>query len=353
MDKKTLWDFLYEPTDFSALGDVKAVIQHPAFKDEIGKSLQSGNELSFSMELGERLDRMDIYKACVVTNFIGFACERTENTEAGKNVVLLLQKVLNLAKEFFSLNTDAQGNINIPDDMSVMYEKHRECTEAFYGCDILCISAMAFLSRDFEYRKLLRSMRIKETLEYLTEEVPENEYTRSVYYVNQVHDTCGKIPLLVLDPENRQGFLAEANDLNNCFHLIFLLEEAIYTNLCQKYRMENHKINQIMSKFAHGEHPECGHESQTTFFLECNYHEFNSSTNLLWGEMPPECIPVFNGYHVVVLCRNKMLRSYDAGFLAVGHSALNPYLEIERELSSDEYDHWESLIKSCLDTNKN
>lgn len=84
MSKKALWDFLYESTDLDALGNIKAVIQHPAFKNEINEALQNGNELAFSKELGEKLGIMDIYKACVVTNFIGFVCERIENTEAGK-----------------------------------------------------------------------------------------------------------------------------------------------------------------------------------------------------------------------------------------------------------------------------
>ena len=63
------------------------------------------------------------------------------------------------------------------------------------------------------------------------------------------------IKLLVLQPGRRQGFYATANDLNNCFHLLFLLEEEIAQKCGEKYGA-NFQAEDPVIRLAHGEYPE-------------------------------------------------------------------------------------------------
>lgn len=81
--------------------------------------------------------------------------------------------------------------------------------------------------------------------------------------------------------------------------------------------------------------------------LECNYHQIGNENgaNMIWGEMPPECIPSIDGYRIISLYRKGISRSFGVGFLTVGHSALTPYVKIIKELSDDEYNQWEAKIK--------
>ena len=67
---------------------------------------------------------------------------------------------------------------------------------------------------------------------------------------------------------------------------------------------------------------------------------------LIWGEMSPLNIPKLEDYHVIMLRRNGPARSFGAGFLAVGHTALKPYVKIERSLSEQEYKEWEDKLDS-------
>lgn len=346
--KKNLLKFLKSDTKFENLGDEKAIIGNEIFGQAVGESIRNNSMIEFAKELGAELLNMDIYKASIVSNFIGFVCEKTENSEIGEEVILLLKKSCELVKEFFEINQDTDGNMFIPDDMKKVYNKNSQCVKAYYGFNTLCISAMAFLSRNFKYRKLLRSFNIKETLDILTYDTPESEYLKSIYYVNQIHDTCSKMPLLVLDTEKQQGFIAQVNDINNCFHLIYLLEEEIYKNLCEKYGMEGYELDKELSVLAHGEYPDCGNKAKTMFFVECNFHQIksNDTINLIWGEMPPECIPFIDGYHIIALQRKGIQRSFNAGFLVSGHTALKPYLKVERELSDEEYNNWITKIKN-------
>ena len=58
-----------------------------------------------------------------------------------------------------------------------------------------------------------------------------------------------------------------------------------------------------------------------------------------------DCIPMVDGRAVIVLLNSGPTRSFDVSFLAVPHEALNPYVQIEEELSPEEYDAWMRKFK--------
>ena len=364
MLSKELMTYFNEETKFEDLGNEQLIIQNEVYGRAIGAAINQDKMIEFSCELSRNLLEMDVYKASVVANFIGFACEKNEDTSAGKGVVDLLIKACGLVEEFFGYFADEEGEVELPEnlDFAKMYEENSQCVRAYYGFNNLCVAAMAFLARDNECREYLRSFEgIKDSLYFLAMEAPQTPYTKSVFYINRVFDTCGKLPLLVLDIERKQGFFAEAKDIDNCFHLLFLLEEEMCGKVANAYGMENWEFDEDLSALAHGEYPQCGDKSYTTCFTELNYGEYiwkkqnagkedvnpNEWLNfLIWGEMSPLNIQDLDGYAVIMIERNGPSRSFSPGFLCVGHTALQPYVKIERALSEQEYEEWVSKLDS-------
>lgn len=355
MDTRELMDFLCKETEYGDLGNENILHESEAFREAAGWSINSGNIIKFTVELSDSLCSMDLYKASLLSNFIGFACEQEKDTSAGKGVIDLFAKACtNLYNMFQSLEEDEECD-ELP-DFEEVYNKKPDWARAYFGFNILCVSAMAFLTRDAGLRKFLGDKGISEEITYLAEETPESPYLKSVYYVDCMQRTCSNLKLLVLYPAGKRGFIAEANDLNNCFHLIFLLEEQIGENFGRKYGMSVFEADNSVICLAHGEYPkDCRGKSYVTHFTECNYSVMPSTTcgndeimNLVWGEMPPDCIPAIDGYAVIVLLDKGPQRSFDVNFLAVPHSALNPYVEIERELDSGEYNQWAAKIAGII-----
>ena len=151
--------------------------------------------------------------------------------------------------------------------------------------------------------------------------------------------------------------MAVANDLCNCFHLLFLLEEQIAEKFGKKYNMPRFEAEESLIRLAHGEYPKnCRDKSYGTRFMECNYScanhaesEKDDILSLIWGEMSPYAIPCIDGYAVIVLLETNVSRGFDAQFLSVPHTALNPYVKIDRELTDSEYRMWIDKIKEKLE----
>jgi len=355
MIKEELYAFLCQETTFEELGNQNILHEFPIFGNCVGEAINSGKLLDFSKELSLRLGEMDLYKACILSNFIGFACEKENDTSAGQGIVTLFSKACNHVYEMFQ-STIEDEECQLPEDFAKVYQTNPDWARAYYGFETICISVMAFLTRDVELRKLFRKQALSEKVAYLAEETPQSPYLHSVYYVNCMQKTCSGLKLLVLQPGKEQGFLAEANDLYNCFHLLFLLEEQIAKNLGQKYGMPAFPADEALVRLAHGEYPEnCGEKSYVTYFMECNYTTVSHTKfhnedaySLIWGEMPPEAIPEIDGYAVIVLQERGITRSFDANFLAVPHNALRPSVRIDRELTKKEYDQWLERIKKAL-----
>lgn len=347
MIEKKLMDFLCRETSPEQLGDEKLLHSCPDFGQAVGEAINGGRLIPFTVELGSHLKEMDLYKACLLSNFIGFACEKEENTSAGPDMIHLFAAACQNVYDLFCSTGAA-----LPPDLPLLYKQNSTWAKAYCGFNILCISAMAFLSRDSGLRTLLAELELAEKIEFLIEETPNSPYLKSIYYVDTMLKTCSDLKLLVLQPGRRQGFYATANDLNNCFHLLFLLEEEIAQKCGEKYGA-NFQAEDPVIRLAHGEYPEeVWVYSYTTCFMECNYttagHENfqnDDAMAMIWGEMPPDCIPMVDGRAVIVLLNSGPTRSFDVSFLAVPHEALNPYVQIEEELSPEEYDAWMRKFK--------
>lgn len=358
MINKKLMDFLCEETSWEDLGNQNLLHGCPEFGEAVGAAINDGALIGYTKELSGRLDEMDMYKASLLSNFIGFACEKENDASAGEEIVRLFARSCQKVYELF-LGMDEDSDTSAPDDIRESCGGNKEQAGAYYGFDILCVSTMAFLTRDAALRKRLFDMGVSEAVRYLSEDAAESPYLRSVHYVNYMLSTCSDLKLLVLYPEKKKGFYAAANDINNCFHLLFLMEEQIYKKLGDEYGMKEFAAHGSLVKLAHGEYPDdCWDKHYGTYFMECNYvtaqhdtFENDDVMSMIWGEMAPESIPQIDGRAVIVLFGTGINRGFSADFLAVPHEALKPYVEIERELDREEYDGWIGKIMNRLRVN--
>ena len=355
MVNEKLLNFLCEETTWEDLGNENLLYELPEFGESVGASINNGTLIEFTKELSSLLEKMDLYKASLLSNFIGFACQEKEDTSAGRGVIELFACSCTNVYELFQ-RLEATGDKQLPDSRKEIFEENPDQARAYEGFNILCVSAMAFLSRDASLRNFLSELNISEQIMYLSEETEDSPYLKSVHYVNQILYTCSDYKFLVLFPKKKTGFFATANDLSNCFHLLFLMEEQIYKKLGAKYDMHAFHASKSLTSLAHGDYPDdCWNESYTTHYTECNYatafqEEFGTSmaTSLIWGEMPPQAIPAIDGRGIIILFENGLNRGFSAQFLATPHDALNPYVEIEQELSDTEYNAWMEKIKNRL-----
>lgn len=354
MISETLLNFLCSKTTWADIGNEKLLQESPDFGTGVGAAINEGRLIGYTKELSLQLDKMDRYKASLLSNLIGFACEREGDTSAGDGILKLFGRSCDEVYQMFKeLDIDPDEDCPALDDLKTIYDKQEDWVRAYCGFNILCISTMAFLTRDASLRRQLVDMDIENQLQYLSEETPKSPYLASVNYVYLMLNTCHEKKLLVLFPEGKKGFFATANDLNNCFHLLFLLEEEIHKKLGAAYGMAKFKAGDSLIRLAHGEYPDdCWNDSYSTYFMECNYMtarhdelQADDINSLIWGEMPPDGIPEIDGRAVVVLKNHGINRSFTASFLAVPHEALRPHVTVERELSDAEYEAWLRRIR--------
>lgn len=357
MVSQELMEILQSKTEVTDLENQDLLHDIPKFGEEIGKVINSGKILLFSQNLSEHLESMDLYKASLLTNFIGFVCEQTGNTKAGQHIIKFFTHVCNLVYDLFQY-VEKTKNENILEDKKALYALNAEWAKAYYGFNTVCVATMAFLVRDVNLRIILSQMDIFEKVQYLADDAPETPYLRSIYYVAAMPFTCGELKLLVMNPEQEKGFLATAKDLKNCFHLLFLLEEQIYQKLRNSIEMPGYFADASIMDLAHGEYPkDCWGKSYCTYFLELDYTSLalskeelgqGNSYPLIWGEMSPNNIPMIDNHAVIVLWKKCINRNFSSEFMFVDHPALNPYVKIEKELTDEEYKYWLNRIKKEL-----
>lgn len=319
--------------------------------------------------LTEELDSMDILKACAAAHFCGAIMEKIGTKDCGKAVVDLFIKSIVLSYKYINKVSDSlkiplkelkEDNVEKA-DIKEMFEKYPDCLKAYYGCGFLTIPAMSVLVRDRNCLAYLRKKDIFPIMQYL------NDFIDNIYYAVELYKTCTDFNITVLAPSVHKGFNIRVNDISNCFHLITLLEAEMHRKRwIKKYKIADYNWNDFIYKVAIGEiSPEenCSvhaHQQYYTYHaLQSNgdYKIVKPSTNndkelidpktLIWGEMPPEAIPLFNGKAIIIMDSKGMFgsRSWDLSFINKCHDFLSPKVTLLDELSSKEVDNLLTLIK--------
>ncbi len=109
-----LMKFLCQKTELEELGNEELLQICPEFGESISKAFNSNHVIPFATELSERLQEMDMYKASLLTNFIGVVCEKKGDTSAGEGLIrffaLACEKVYELFQNLEqSENQDEDG----------------------------------------------------------------------------------------------------------------------------------------------------------------------------------------------------------------------------------------------------
>ena len=354
MLNQELMEVLAAETPWTDFKNVNLLHDFAVFRDQVGMALREGESVPFALQLSQRLGEMDVFKASLLSNFIGFVCEQTGDTSAGPGVLSFFSQTCTTVYQLMQY-IDSHDLESILDDPQAMYGVNPQWAAAYFGFETLCISTMAFLARDASLRTALLEMEISDQIQYLVEETPNTPSLKSIYYISETQHACGEQKLLVLHPQRKKGFFATANDLCNCFHLLFLLEEEMSQKLGASYGIPSFSADRSVIQLAHGEYPkDCWGKSYCTAFLACDRstafshpEELAAARPLapIWGEMPPDYIPTVDGRGVIVLWEHVFPRSFSVEFMAVPHPALNPYVQFERELTDQEYELWMEKLR--------
>ncbi len=350
--KKELMDFLCAETVWEDMGDENLLYRFPEFKNTFEESIRNDKMLDVSLEFAAVLEEMDLYKAGLLSNLVRYVSEKDDDVSAGQKVMGLFSRSCGYVYEMLK-SQGAGDDGRLPGDMGSVFGKNKDWVRAFYSFPWVCASAMAFLTKDASFREFIRKQPLLDQVTYLLDYATSDPHLKMVIGIAYMQDVCGKEKLLVLLPGKESGFFAMANNLNNCFHLFFLLEEQIYQKFAKGYGMGDFPADASLIRLAHGEHPAgCGELSYGTYFWQCTYHalwhtelEEEDKMQIILGQESPMCIPEIDGYKVIVLFDFGFHRSIGAEYLTIPHKALRPEVEIGRELTKEEYGEWIGKIR--------
>lgn len=321
------------------------MIKHQEFMPELLDQVSAG------------LENMDILKGCQAGHFCGSMIGQVGVCGSGRALIDFFVRVAALCCEYLSKAGEELG-VEAPEDdqlealdMEMMFQKYPDQTRAYRGCDTLALAVMEAITRDGDTRRYLREKNLYRSLEYL------EGYIGNIYYVTRVHEACSVLSLTVLAPSKGIGFTAEVNDLWNNFHLMTLLEAELFrAGLDQKYGLVNYEFDEESYQIATGlAYPQkmssvyCHQQYYTYLAMQKDgaYQTLLTGEDgrqqvdanaLIWGEMPPDWIPRFDGQSVILMDTVGMFanRSWDVNFISKCHGSLNPYFRITGELSPKE-----------------
>lgn len=335
-----------KPSDSHDVKNKKLLGETEAFGRLMDYLAEHGEEREAVLSvLCEQLESMDVYKACCISHFCGYLIENIGLGEVGEQLVDFYAGIIKLACEYpvyaarqLGLETgDYDTEMEDRLDWERLFGEAPDQVRAYCGCDMATLAVMDVITRSPSCRSRLREYGLYDQMDML------QSYVRQVFYPIQVLDACAHLPLVVLAPEVERGFLAEVNDVCNNFS-VMTLQEA---ELCRKqwegrFGMEDYRFDSGIYDLVTGAaYP----KEEGSVVLHMHYTYWNGT--LLWGEMPPESVPVTDGRAIIMMGKKGMMnRTFDTRFLMRWHEALNPYFKIERELEQEEVREWLDQIEA-------
>lgn len=364
--EELLQSFLVEFKAFSTFEEVETpekVYGKDAFQNLYQYVIKNEDKMPAVLDyISESLCDMDILKTCCAAHFCGSLLHKVGLRNCGIPIVDAFVKITALCCQYLEktadlisaekeeLSTEQIESV----DLEKLFQQAPDCVRAYKGCRLITLAVMDVITKDSVCRFHLRQYDVYSQLEYL------QDYIDNIYYVTWVYYACPCMPLVVLNPVMKKGFLAEINDLTYNFHLFTLLEAELYQKeLAQNYGLRQYKFNReiyeiaIGKKFPKKAYTIYAHQMYYTYDVlvadtDLNMLGQKGLSSLVWGEMSPEEIPKINGKAVIVMDYKEMFasRSWDEHFISSCHSSLNPYFKVVRELTVNEVNHWIEEIKN-------
>lgn len=286
-------------------------------------------------EVSGELVSMDIYKGCCCAFFCGIMIGQSGPGAAGKGLVDFFAKVI----PYLCRVLDKAGEKKpMEDELDAWFAEEPDAVRAYRGSAPLMMAMMDLLAKSPESRAYLRQKQMYEQLERIAPFVKNGSYLLRIYPV------CGPMEFIVLAPKKRQGAVARVQDVGTNFHLMTLLERALWMKQWdQSFGLSadvGKPENQRLFAFSCGE--EDAHQN-CSVWAHASY--LSGDGQMIWGEMEPESIPCFDGKPVVLIYPETVSRSWDLYFAVRCHPFLSPLVELERRLSEEEVVQWMGKIK--------
>lgn len=358
------------PSTIEEIRDLNLIYKSDAFQNLFRHLRENTDDMPAAIEkIADALGDMDMLKACCGAYFCGSLIEQAGVGNAGFRIVDFYAKIVVFSCEYLaqveeSLQVEELDSSQVAQaDLGKLFAASPDHARAYAGCDLATLALMAVATKDQESRMRLRSHKIYRHLQYL------QQFIENTGYVTQVHDTCPKMELTVLAPAAGKGFIAQINDLSNCFHLFTLLEAELFQKgQAESYGLKDYRFYKEIYQIAAGtavpqrNYSIQAHQQYYTYQAVQKDGSYVITVTkdgrtqvdegaLIWGEMPPEAIPRFEGEAMVIMDAKGMFgsRSWDVSFIAKCHDALTPYMQITRELSKDEVDSRMDKIKNRVE----
>jgi len=354
MEKELLkfLEAMKQPSSFEECKDPKHILGQEAVRSLMQAAMQNEETSAIVLsKISSALPQMDPMKACCSAYLCGSIIEEIGVNDCGKDMVEFYCKIIHWCGqllEFVSKQkeqkvedlTQEQITMKIlKKAFSVMPDEVR----SYLGCNFITLAIMDVITRDHSCRNLLRQKNSYETLNIIGNFIP------NVNYITQVYVCCMKLPLLVLAPKAGRGFLAEVNDISNCFHLLTFLEAELYkSGLAEAYQLKDYQFNEEVYQCATGESMPFRGETVYSHEQYYNYQVLGKKGTvndflpyLIWGELSPEQIPQFHGIATIVMDPDTFgNRSWGEEFVFCCHNGLTPYFHIIRELTKEEVEKY-------------
>lgn len=351
MEEKLLkfLETMKQPSSFEECNDPRSILGQEVVGSLIQTAMQDEKTLgNVLLKVSSELPQMDSMKACCSAYLCGSIIEQIGVNDCGKSMVEFYCEIIHWCYQFLEFAAkqkkqeieDLTEKDITPKLLKKAFLVMPDAVRAYLGCNLITLAIMDVITRDHSCRKLLRQKDCYEALEAVKEFIP------NVDYVTQVYDCCMKLPLLVLAPKAERGFLAEVNDISNCFCLLTFLEAELYkSGLAEAYQLKDYQFNEEFYQCATGE--SMPFRGKTVYSHEQYYNyqvlgKEGTTVNdllpyLIWGELPPEQIPQFHGMATIIIDPDTFVnRSWGAEFLFCCHNGLTPYFHIIRELTKEE-----------------
>lgn len=357
-----------EPTALADCLDFRQLLSQPAFKDFFEQVMASEAVGRAALDkLSGELAAMDVYKGCLSAHLCGALIEQWgANAAVGRQLVEAFCRVLALCCAFLA---QAQQSLGSPEedfdaealsgaDLAALFAQQADETRAFLGCDLITLAVMAVITRQSEARMYLREQGVYEQVQVV------QRFKENMTFVDEVYRTCSQLEVTVLAPKVMRGFRAVLHDVNNCFHLFTLLEaELCRQGWLEDYAVAGYRWDKALYEVATGQrYP----KSQASIGAHQQYYtvwavqpdggyQVTRKTEagvqmdpnaLIWGEMPPEAIPLWQGQRIIIMDSEGMFagRSWDVSFITKCHDALSPSLRLTETLSEEAcHKLWETI----------
>lgn len=301
----------------------------------------------------------DPFQASRAAMLIGILVEKGGSPTLALPAVLgRAPELLSRARELFDImQAENAGIDDFYDDNPALLARYFNAlpdgVKSVRGLPLLLRPAMTMLCRDVPARIVAR-----QNAELLRTAADMEEIQSESFYLHHVLQMTDDAPFLILHAHQKKGFRVRVTGVRNNFHLFTLVQGE----LIGPGKLSGTPPNAEVVAVAKGEAQLTHNLHDNAVFGYFHYLGLRPDATLdtapgaswLWGEMPAHTTPRFEGAHVILLDTLPLnSRSWDSGFFAPLHDALQSFVTIDETLSPSGVDALMARLSRAAQTPAN